>query len=127
MSTGTMPWRARFLAPSHALPASADRSRFLVGRAATPGADARVALFLASNTAGGESGSNAYFAVYGPPVLIACADWICENLGDVGINTTRCPSIRVIESALSLAAEDRFAAVAVQEALADALEMNAER
>lgn len=127
MIVETMPWRARFLAPRHALPADADRSRFVVGRATTPGTDARVALFLAQEPAAGESGLTACFAVYGPPVLIACADWVCEQLGADGVNTARCPSTRVIESALALAAEDRFAVVAVQDALADALELNVER
>ncbi len=128
--TGT--WQARFLAPRHALAADADCTGWLVGRATSPVDDARLAIYLAP-AAHHRVPRIARFGAYGPPILIACADWICEYLeglreplanvalGASGVDTPLWPPIDWFERALAIAATDRFAVIAVQDAMTDIL------
>lgn len=123
-------WQARFLAPRHALAADADCTGWLVGRATTPAVDARLAIYLAPS-ANSRAPRVARFGAYGPPVLVACADWVCEYLeglqeplanvalGADGVDAPLWPPIDWFERALALAATDRFAVIAVQDAMTD--------
>ncbi|NNC25769.1 hypothetical protein HKX42_02620 [Salinisphaera sp. USBA-960] len=132
MNTDPMPWRPRFLTPRYALASEANEAGFTVGRASTPAGDTRVALFVAASS-DAPTGWSARFAVFGPPVLIACADWVCEYLsgsanarcsmafGSGGGDAAACPSIMVFERELNLAAADRFAAIMVQDAVVNAM------
>lgn len=116
----SLSWRDRFLAPSHAIESGADRPHFVCGRSKISGGDSRVAVFLAPAVTG-SARLSARFSVYGPPVLIVCADYACEQLGRSGIDTARCPQVQTIENTLALDPKDRFAIIAVQDAVADAL------
>ena len=121
-ATPTPAWQARFLAPRHALADCVIMQWQGVGRADTPGADARCAIYLAvDGQAAAARIATAAFAVFGPPVAIASADWVCEQLTGCTIAQARCLGGRDLEQALGLAPAERYAALLVLDALADAL------
>ena len=119
-------WRARFLAPRQAY-ANCDIIQWQgVGEADTPGADALCRLYLQTGAAAGEANEStriarAAFAAFGPPMVIACADWACEWLGERTIADARGLSVQDFEAALALSPSDRYAALLVIDALASAL------
>ncbi|MES1927299.1 FeS cluster assembly scaffold IscU [Salinisphaera sp. T31B1] len=89
------------------------------GSADTPGADAvcRMLLCLGED---GQRIKHAAFEVFGPPVAVACADWACEWLSDRTIAAARSLSVKDFEQALALAPSQRYAALLVADALAEA-------
>lgn len=112
----------RFLAPRHAASDCAIMRWHSTGGADTPGADAECRLFIRrSNWADANHIGQAAFAAFGPPVVIACADWACEWLENRTIGDAQSLSIEAFEQALSLAPEERYAAVLVCDALVAAL------
>ncbi|MES1934120.1 scaffold protein [Salinisphaera shabanensis T35B1] len=115
-------WQRRFLAPGHALADYAIMQWQVQGGADTPGADARCRLYLAVDGDTHEARiDKAAFAMFGPPVAIASADWACEWLQGRTIEAARSLSSRDFEQALCLAPAERYAALLVLDALADAL------
>lgn len=110
------PCRQRFLAPAHALTAAGEWQA--VGRADTPAADAVCELYLAV-----EQGRirTAAFACYGPPVAIACADWVCEQLQGRTIAAVRGLCAEDVETALVLAPQARYGAMLALDALNNAI------
>lgn len=123
MSTSLVgPWMARFLAPRHALSECAIIQWQGVGDADTPGEDAQCRIHLACEQEDNERRIvAAAFAAFGPPVVVACADWLCEQLRDRTINDARSLKLRDIEQALALAPGERYAALLAIDALASAL------
>ena|SRR5699024_5600313 len=109
-------WMGRFLRPQFALAETAPT--MLVGRADTPAADAVCALYLVLDDAGIV---DLRFAVYGPPVAVACADWLCEAATGRTIDAARGLSIQDIERALALTPEQRYGALLALDALTNAL------
>lgn len=109
-------WLQRFLQPGHAV--AGHRAGQVVGRADTPAADAVCEIHLAV-----EAGriDDARFALYGPPVAIACADWLCERISGRTIEAARGLSTQDMETALALAPEARYGAVLALDALNDAM------
>ncbi len=107
----------RFLAPAHALPAADDRCWQARGAADTPAADAACELYLAI-----EAGqvADAAFTLFGPPIAVCCADWLCEVLIGRTMNHIRGLSVQDMERALALAPDERYAALLVIDALANA-------
>lgn len=124
MSTATASpvWLARFLAPRHALVDCAIIQWHGVGEADTPGADARCRIHLACATDAAVGPiAAAAFSVFGPPVAVACADWLCEQVAQTHIGEAGDIEPRYIEQALALAPEERYAALLATDALASAL------
>lgn len=106
----------RFLRPRHVLQAVSPGA--MVGRADTPAADAVCEIHLAI-----DAGRivEARFAVYGAPLTVACADWLCEYISGRTIVAARGLSTQDMQTALALAAEERFAAMLALDALHNAL------
>ena len=116
MDESTAPWLRRFLHPGHAV--IEQQPGQLVGRAGTPAADAVCEIHLSL-----EDGRimDAGFAVYGPPVAIACADWLCEQLPGRTIAAARGRSTQDMQAALALAPQERYGAMLAVDALNTAL------
>lgn len=112
------PWLPRFLRPQHAAHECAIIEWQCCGEADTPAADARCRLYLAT---GDGAIPAAAFAAFGPPVVIACADWACEWLIGRTIDVARSLTVREFEQALALTPNERYAGLTVLDALADAL------
>lgn len=114
--------RRRFLSPAHVLKLGPDHTWQARGVADTPTADAVCELYLAV-----DAGRiiDVAFALYGPPVAIACADWLCETAVGRTIAAARGLSeqewAQDMEHALALAADERYAAMLAIDALASAL------
>lgn len=109
---------ARFLQPGHAVgPALSSRWQ-ASGQAQTPGADARCRVFV-SVTDDGRLQTG--FAAFGPPVVVACADWLCEWAEQQTPATAAAVRLADIEQALALTATQRYAGLLVMDALANAL------
>lgn len=108
--------RQRFLAPQHAFAAGTKWQ--VVGRADTPAADAVCELYLAV-----EQGriTAAAFTCYGPPVAIACADWVCEQLRGRTIAAACGLCAEDVETALVLAPQARYGAMLALDALNNAI------
>ncbi|MAS09012.1 MAG: hypothetical protein CMN26_02925 [Salinisphaera sp.] len=115
-------WLSRFLAPRHAIAECAIIQWHGLGEADTPGEDAHCRIQLACEH-GGDDGRivAAAFAAFGPPVVVACSDWVCEQVEDRTIKDARSLNLRAIEQALVLAAGERYAALLVMDALDMAL------
>lgn len=110
----------RFLAPAHAV---GDRRGWqAIGAADTPAADALCEIYLTIDGAV-EQGCilDAAFAVYGPPVVVACADWLCERLAGRTIGSASGLSMQAMQTALALSAQQRYGAILVIDACKDAL------
>jgi hypothetical protein len=123
MSAADAPaWLERFLAPRHAL-AEYDIIQWQgVGEADTPGEDAYCRIHIACTHSGADERIvAAAFAAFGPPVVVACADWVCERLHERTIDEARSLSLREIEQALTLAPGERYAALLAGDAVARAL------
>lgn len=117
------PYLQRFLRPRFALAELGPMVWQGVGEADTPAADARCRLYLGTDGNGGDiSIASAGFAAFGPPVVVACADWACERLANRTIGQARSLSVRDFEQALALAPQERYAALLVIDALASALD-----
>lgn len=108
----------RFLRPRHAAQECAIIQWHGKGEADTPAEDAVCRLYLAC-----EDGkiATAAFAVFGPPVVVACADWACEWLTQRTIDAARGLTVQEFERALVLAPSERYAALLALDALASAL------
>jgi len=116
MSATAEGWLARFLQPRFAQLGS--KPATIVGRADTPAADAVCDMHL---TLDGQRIVAIRFAVYGPPVAVACADWLCETATGRTIDAARGLSIQDMEQALALTPEQRYGALLALDALANAL------
>lgn len=117
------PCLQRFLAPRHALCEYAIDEWQGLGEADTPGEDARCGIYIALAPATGEPRIvAAAFTAFGPPVVVACADWLCERLQDRTINGARGLDLRDAEQDLALAPDQRYAALLVIDALGAALD-----
>src|SRR5699024_6597209 len=94
------------------------QSGSVVGRADTPAADAVCEIHVTL-----EDGRimDARFAVYGPRVAIASADWLCEQLRGRTIASARGLSTQDIQAALALAPQERYGAMLAVDALNTAL------
>jgi len=111
-------WMPRFLAPAHVADDYVIDQWQYVGVADTPGEDARCRLWLQL-----EQGLRvqARFALFGPPVAVAAADWLCEQINDQTFNDARGITSRDVETALALSPTERYAALLVTDALINAL------
>lgn len=114
----------RFLAPAHAV---GDRQPWhATGCADTPAADALCEIYLSvdDSSDGAVDGwriVDTGFALYGPPVAVACADWLCEQLVGRTIADVRgLPSERM-QTALALAPAERYGAMLAFDALNNAM------
>jgi|AntDeeMetagen681_2_1112603.scaffolds.fasta_scaffold02260_3 NifU-like protein involved in Fe-S cluster formation len=117
------PWLLRFLAPRHALCDHAISQWHGVGEADTPGEDARCGMYLALAQNDGEKRIvAAAFTAFGPPVVVACADWFCQRLNECTIEDARSLDLRAAEHDLALAPEQRYAALLISDALSAALD-----
>lgn len=110
--------RRRFFAPAHALHACGAAAWHACGVADTPAADAVCELYL---TVEADLVSRAAFTLYGPPVAIVCADWLCETLTGRTIAFARGLPVQDLEHALALAPDERYGALLAMDALANAL------
>ena len=116
-------WLARFIAPRHALIDSAIEQWQSVGEADTPASDAHCRMYLACAGPGSTRHIHAAaFAAYGPPVVIACIDWLCERVQDTTVDDVRGIDLQAIEQALALSPRQRYAALLAIDALASALD-----
>lgn len=117
------PWLARFLRPRHALAECAIIQWHGCGYADTPGADAwcRIRLRRCEPTRDRGLIDGAAFAAFGPPVVIACADWACEWLTRRPIAQAGALTTTDFEQALMLQPDERYAALLVGDAVASAL------
>ena len=109
----------RFLAPRYAL----NRGKVdwqAVGEADTPGEDARCRIGLVSDTRTSHI-TDIGFRVFGPSVTIACADWLCERLMKRTLTEARKITINDFQEPLALMPSERYAAILVLDALANAL------
>lgn len=109
---------ARFLSPTHALPAPPGPEWPWRGFAETPGEDACCRLFLRCDAAGRMQMA---FAAFGPPVVVACADWLCARVQGQTPASARRIDAGDVEEALALAPTQRYAGVLVIDAFANAL------
>lgn len=112
-------WRARFLAPGHAINYCYIEGWYCEGAADTPSADARCRIWL--RRLYDTDGLQAMFALFGPPVAVAAADWVCEQICGETIETASGLTPRDVEQALALAPAQRYAGILVIDALANAL------
>lgn len=112
-------WRERFLAPGHAINYRYIDEWYCEGVADTPSADARCRIWL--RRLYDTHGLQATFALFGPPVAVAAADWVCEQVCGETIETARGLTPRDVEQALALAPAQRYAGILVIDALANAL------
>ncbi|MGB7756674.1 MAG: iron-sulfur cluster assembly scaffold protein [Salinisphaera sp.] len=109
---------ARFLRPGYAVDPAALDAWPASGAAETPGEDARCRVFLALD----ETGClRAAFAAFGPPVVVACADWVCERVAGQAVEFTRIITLADVEKALALAPTQRYAGLVAIDALANAV------
>lgn len=109
---------ARFLQPGHAVDPASSAKWQASGQAQTPGADASCRVFV---SVAGDGRLQAGFAAFGPPVVIACADWLCEWAEQQTPSTASAVTLKDIEQALALSATQRYAGLLVMDALANAL------
>lgn len=108
--------RCRFLQPGYAAPQAITDA--IVGHADTPAADAICELYIKVDE---RRIVDMCFALYGPPVAVACADWLCEYATGRTIESLRGLSAQDIQAALVLAPEERFGAMLVLDALNNAV------
>lgn len=109
---------ARFLGPACAVDPQAVDAWAASGTAETPGEDARCRVFLALDDAGR---LRAAFAAFGPPVVVACADWVCERVAGQTVEFTRILTLADVEEALALTPTQRYAGLVAIDALANAV------
>lgn len=112
-------WLSRFLAPERAIEYCASEQWHSEGVADTPGADARCHIWLRRDEQ--TQTLQAVFALFGPPVAVAAADWVCEQVCGETIEAARGLTPRHVEQALALTPPQRYAGVLVIDALANAL------
>lgn len=109
---------ARFLCPAHAVGPDRANRWAVSGAADTPGEDARCRIFLALDDT---DRVRAGFAAFGPPVVVACADWLCERVTGQTVEFTRTLTLADVEKALALAPTQRYAGLVAIDALANAV------
>lgn len=90
----------------------------VTGRADTPATDAVCEIYL---TVDATRIVVMRFAVYGPPVVVACADWLCEAASGRTIAAARGLSPQDLQQALALSAQQRYGALLALDALDNAL------
>ncbi len=83
----------------------------------TPAADAACEVYLAVDATGIV---DAAFTLFGPPIAVSCADWLCESLIGRTIAQARGLSGQDVECALALAPDERYAGMLVVDAVANA-------
>lgn len=106
----------RFLRPGYAVGDADDWPAS--GFAETPGADARCRIFLATTD---NERLRAAFGAFGPPAVIAAADWLCQRVTGETIENARSLSVRELERALALSPTQRYAGALAIDALANAM------
>ena len=107
----------RFLTPAHAA-ANIDIDQWHDESVQqTPGADAWCRLLVQPVCA---HSYRARFLAYGPPAVIAAADWLCEQVERDGIDVTARIKPGDVAAALDLAASERHIGILVIDALATA-------
>lgn len=106
----------RFLSPKYA--ANGEMSHAFAGRASTPAADAVCELYINVDD---ERIVDMRFALYGPPVAVVCADWLCEYATGRTIKCVCGLSSQDMHAALALAPEERFGAILALDALTNAM------
>lgn len=109
---------ARFLHPARAVDAVAGQAWQASGAAETPGEDARCRIFVAVD---GSNRLQTAFAAFGPPVVIACADWVCEHVAGQPVEYTCTLTLADVEKALALTPSQRYAGLVAIDALANAV------
>lgn len=104
----------RFLAPAHAA-LDIDISGWHGEHVqSTPGADAWCRMLVQRDDA---HSYTARFLAFGPPGVIAAADWLCEQVEQHGLETTLALTAADVERALGLAADERYIGLLVIDAL----------
>ncbi|MGN8198957.1 iron-sulfur cluster assembly scaffold protein [Salinisphaera sp. RV14] len=109
---------ARFLRPARAVAPETAAGWPASGAAETPGEDARCRVFLARDDA---ARLRAAFAAFGPPVVVACADWVCEQVTGQTAEFARILTLADVEKALALTPTQRYAGLVAIDALANAM------
>lgn len=109
---------ARFLRPAYSVDADGRGRWAASGAADTPGEDARCRVFLAADDAGR---LQAGFAAFGPPAVIAAADWVCEHATGQTVEFLHTPTLADVEKALALTPTQRYAGLVAIDALANAV------
>lgn len=109
---------ARFLHPAHAVDPAAKRAWQASGVADTPGEDARCRIFVDVD---GLDRLRAAFAAFGPPVVIACADWVCERVTGQTDEFSFTLTSANVEKALDLTPTQRYAGLLAIDALVNAV------
>ena len=110
--------QVRFLCPAHAVDPGAIDAWPASGVADTPGEDARCRVFLALDD---EGRLQAAFAAFGPPAVIACADWLCERVTGQTVEFMRTLTLADVEKALALTPTQRYAGLVAIDALSNAV------
>lgn len=118
MSVVDDPVLERFLTPAYAVDASPGEVWVQGELAQTPGEDARCRVFLRVDASGC---LQAAFSAFGPPVVIACADWLCERVAGLPVEAAGCVSAREVEKALALMPTQRYAGLLAIDALERAI------
>lgn len=108
----------RFLRPAYAVAPGRAIDWSASAVAETPGEDACCRVFLALDD---KDALRAAFAAFGPPVVIACADWLCEQITGQGPDKARTLTLADVEEALALTPTQRYAGLVAIDALANAL------
>lgn len=123
-NASTVPvWMSRFLGPAQSA-ANCDIIEWHgMGFADTPASDAQCRIMIGIDSEAGADVriTRAAFEVLGPPVAIACADWLCEWLEHRTVGEAGDLSVTAIEKALEIAPSQRYAALLVIDALVKAL------
>ena len=109
---------AHFLDPGHALGAACESEWDASAVVETPGEDARCRIVLRRD---GDRGLRAAFAAFGPPEVIACADWLCERVDGKRVGTVKHLVVKDLEQALSLGPTQRYAGAMVVDAFNQAI------
>ncbi|MDA3920701.1 MAG: iron-sulfur cluster assembly scaffold protein [Salinisphaera sp.] len=112
-------WAARFLRPQFAVCDAPELDWQGLGAADTPGEDARCRIWLHLDEP--TQYLIARFAAFGPPVVIAAADWVCETIDHTTVGQARQLAALQVERALALLPTQRYAALLATDALANAL------
>ena len=107
----------RFLTPAHAAADSDIEQWQTEGVQQTPGADAWCRLLVPRVCA---HSYRIRFLAYGPPAVIAAADWLCEQVERDGIDVMARIKPDDVAAALDLAASERHIGILVIDALATA-------
>lgn len=108
----------RFLAPRHVATDIDIEQCQADAEQDTPGTQATCRLFVRRQADGG---LHVRFRVFGPPTVIAAADWLCEQVEHAAPADTQAITSSDVATALALAPAERHVGVLVVDVLASAL------